>query len=132
METNKNNYSIKAHRSILDISSKEWDACGGSNNPFISHAFLSTLELSGSATDQTGWAAQHLTIENGHDGIIACAPIYLKDHSYGEYVFDWAWADAYQRAGGSYYPKLQCAIPFTPVPGPRLLVQQCLKIKKNT
>jgi len=92
-------------------------------NPFISHAFLHALEESGSATRGTGWLPQHLVLEDAAGGIAACMPCYLKSHSYGEYVFDHAWADAYERAGGSYYPKLQAAVPFTPVTGPRLLVR---------
>jgi predicted N-acyltransferase len=82
------------------------------------------LEESGSATRATGWLPQHLVLEDGAGGIAACMPCYLKSHSYGEYVFDHAWADAYERAGGDYYPKLQAAVPFTPVTGPRLLVRE--------
>ena len=92
-------------------------------NPFISHDFLHALEESGSATRETGWLPQHLVLEDAAGGIAGCMPCYLKSHSYGEYVFDHAWADAYERAGGSYYPKLQARVPFTPVTGPRLLVR---------
>jgi predicted N-acyltransferase len=115
--------SIKVVRSIFDIDAGQWDACAGDADPFISHAFLSILEASGSANPESGWVAQHLTIENEAGALLACAPLYLKDHSYGEYVFDWGWADAYQRAGGSYYPKLQSAVPFIPATGRRLLVR---------
>jgi uncharacterized protein len=94
------------------------------DNPFISQAFLHALEESGSATRATGWLPQHLVLEDAAGGISACMPCYLKSHSYGEYVFDHAWADAYERAGGSYYPKLQAAVPFTPVTGRRLLVRE--------
>lgn len=104
-----------------DIDAEAWDACAGSNNPFVSHAFLSALEDSGSATADTGWLGQHLLIEDENDVLVAAAPNYLKSHSQGEYVFDHAWADAYQRAGGRYYPKLQGSVPFTPATGPRLL-----------
>ena len=114
--------SVRVLSSMADIAPADWDACAGDANPFVSHAFLSALEDSGSANAETGWMAQHLVVEDGADGVLGCAPLYLKSHSYGEYVFDWGWADAYERAGGSYYPKLQCAVPFTPVTGPRLMV----------
>lgn len=109
--------------SIFDATADEWDACAGSHDPFVSHAFLAALEDSGSATAETGWAPQHLAIRGVNGALDACAPLYLKNHSYGEYVFDWGWADAFERAGGRYYPKLQCAVPFTPATGPRLLVR---------
>ena len=118
---------------IAAVPASEWDACARGDdsrgdaarpdNPFISHAFLHALEESGSATRATGWLPQHLVLEDAAGGISACMPCYLKSHSYGEYVFDHAWADAYERAGGSYYPKLQAAVPFTPVTGRRLLVR---------
>src|SRR3546814_12535906 len=80
-------------------------------------------DLSGSASAETGWLPQHLVLPSPDgSGLLGCAPLYLKSHSYGEYVFDWNWADAYERAGGRYYPKLQCSVPFTPATGPRLLV----------
>lgn len=115
--------TITLLRSMGEISAAEWNACAGEDNPFISHAFLSALERSGSACDESGWAAQHLAVCDRAGMLLACAPLYLKNHSYGEYVFDWSWAEAYRRAGGRYYPKLQCAVPFTPVTGPRLLVR---------
>ncbi|HBT44127.1 MAG TPA: GNAT family N-acetyltransferase [Rhodospirillaceae bacterium] len=118
--------AIKIIKSLSEVSPEAWDACAGTDNPFVRHAFLSALEDSGSATGETGWLGQHLVIEDPAGGIAACAPLYLKNHSYGEYVFDWGWADAYERAGRRYYPKLQCAVPFTPVTGPRLLVNQAL------
>jgi len=98
----------------------EWDRIAGSQ-PFVSHAFLSALEESGSAGPGTGWSPAPILVEGERGGLAAAAPAYLKTHSQGEYVFDHGWADAWQRAGGAYYPKLQVAIPFTPVPGPRLL-----------
>jgi uncharacterized protein len=107
---------------LAEVPAAAWDACAGGDNPFLSHAFLEALEESGSATAKTGWLPQHLLVEDSGGRLVAAAPLYLKGHSYGEYIFDWGWADAYERAGGRYYPKLQCAIPFTPVPGPRLLV----------
>ncbi|MGI9500177.1 MAG: GNAT family N-acetyltransferase [Geminicoccaceae bacterium] len=113
---------VRLVQGIEQIDAVDWDACAGADQPFLSHAFLSALETSGSASAETGWLPLHLVAEQ--DGrVIACAPMYLKSHSYGEYVFDWGWADAFERAGGQYYPKLQVAVPFTPVPGPRLLAR---------
>ena len=117
-------WTLKIIDGLGAVGAAEWDACAGGGNPFLSHAFLSALEDSGSVTGETGWLPRHLVIENGDGTLAACAPLYVKNHSYGEYVFDWGWADAYERAGGQYYPKLQCAVPFTPVPGQRLLVRQ--------
>jgi uncharacterized protein len=108
---------------IAHIAPEDWDACAGAHNPFVSHAFLRALEDSGSATPRTGWAPCHLAVKDGEGRVLGVAPLYAKSHSFGEYVFDWGWADAWERAGGRYYPKLQCAVPFTPVPGPRLLVR---------
>jgi hypothetical protein len=93
------------------------------DNPFLHHAFLQALEESGSAVPRTGWAGAHLLVEDAAGTLLACAPTYLKRHSRGEYVFDQGWADAYERAGGSYYPKLQVSVPFTPATGRRLLVR---------
>src|ERR1700758_3543047 len=143
--------TLEAVPSVAEVSAEEWDACanpraksGQSNgldgsasigalasscattkpayNPFVSHAFFSALETSGSAAPRTGWGPRHLIARR--DGVIAgIVPCYLKSHSQGEYVFDRGWADAYDRAGGSYYPKLQASVPFTPATGPRLLVR---------
>ncbi|HIJ39334.1 MAG TPA: N-acetyltransferase [Rhodospirillaceae bacterium] len=113
---------IRGINSIREIDAARWDGCAGIDRPFGRHAFLSALEESGSAVEETGWAARHLLVENEQGRLLACAPLYLKSHSYGEYVFDWAWAEAWQRAGFSYYPKLLSAVPFTPVTGRRLLV----------
>jgi hypothetical protein len=107
----------------------DWDACAGTGNPFVRHAFFAALEDSGSVSGRTGWLPLHVAIRdrqgpewpNGR--LAAIAPMYLKSHSFGEYVFDHAWAEAYTRAGLQYYPKLQIAVPFTPVTGPRLLVR---------
>ena len=93
---------------------------GAPCNPFLSHAFLLALEQSGSATRQSGWQPAHLLLED-HGTLIGAAPMYVKSHSYGEYVFDHGWAQAFERAGGAYYPKLQITVPFTPASGPRLL-----------
>ncbi|MGF1455594.1 MAG: GNAT family N-acetyltransferase [Alphaproteobacteria bacterium] len=114
--------------SIADIAAEDWDACANPDperfDPFLSHAFLHALEASGSASAEEGWAPMHLVYAAPEDGTIrAVMPLYLKGHSYGEFVFDHAWANAYHRAGGQYYPKLQSAVPFTPVTGRRLLVR---------
>jgi predicted N-acyltransferase len=115
--------TVQVVGSIHDIPAVDWGACAGASNPFLSHAFFAALEDSGSACVETGWLPRHLLV-SGEDGRAAgCAPLYLKSHSYGEYVFDWGWAEAFQRAGGRYYPKLQAAVPFTPVTGQRLLVR---------
>ena len=107
---------------VSAIPAEQWDACAGRANPFVGHAFLSILEASGSATARTGWQPIPVIVD-GPDGTpVAIAPAYAKSHSQGEYVFDHAWADAWERAGGRYYPKLQVAVPFTPAPGPRLLL----------
>lgn len=111
---------------IGDVAEAEWDACKGPDNPFCSHGFLSALEDSGSVGSDSGWLPRHLVIRDEAEQLVACAPLYLKSHSYGEYVFDWGWADAYERAGGRYYPKLLSAVPFTPVTGPRLLIRSDL------
>jgi hypothetical protein len=121
MPDGSDSLAVQVVSRIADIPAADWDACAG-DNPFVGHAFLSALEDSGSVSAETGWLPQHLVLPNPEGGILGCAPLYLKSHSYGEYVFDWNWADAYERAGGRYYPKLQCSVPFTPATGPRLLV----------
>jgi predicted N-acyltransferase len=108
---------------IGDIAAEDWDACAGSANPFVSHAFLSALEDSKSVGKATGWLPRHLVAQGSDGRLLGAVPLFLKSHSYGEYVFDHGWAEAYERAGGQYYPKLQAAVPFSPVPGPRLLVR---------
>ena len=120
---------IRVVPAIADVPAAAWDACANpqslaevcSYNPFVSHAFLYALEASGSATARTGWQPQHLVAEIG-ERAVGVVPCYLKSHSRGEYVFDAGWAEAYERAGGSYYPKLQVSVPFTPATGRRLLV----------
>jgi len=114
---------VRVVEHLAEVPAAEWDACAGTDNPFLSHAFLEALEASGSATAKTGWLPQHVLVEDAEGRLIGAVPLYLKSHSYGEYVFDHGWADAFERAGGSYYPKLQVAVPFTPVTGPRLLVR---------
>ena len=110
--------------SIADIAAADWDRLanpqGSPFNPLVSHAFFLALEKSGSATPRTGWAGRHQVLRDSAGGIAGIAPCYLKTHSRGEYVFDHGWAEAFTRAGGRYYPKLQAAVPFTPVTGPRL------------
>ncbi len=123
MPENGNTVSVKVFSSINEVSSTEWDACAGSENPFVSHTFLKTLEDSLAVRAETGWLPQHVVIEDVSGKIIGSSPCYLKNHSHGEYVFDWGWADAFERAGGRYYPKLQVSVPFSPVTGPRLLVR---------
>lgn len=114
--------SIRVAEGVGKIGAEAWDACAGPDNPFVSHAFLSALEDSRSARTGTGWQPLHLVAEEPGGRIVGLVPLYAKSHSMGEYVFDHAWADAYERAGGAYYPKLLAAVPFTPVPGPRLLI----------
>lgn len=108
---------------VASFDPADWDRCAGSGNPFLTHAFLAALEESGSATARTGWRPVPIAIDGADGRPAALMPAYVKSHSQGEYVFDHAWADAYQRAGGLYYPKLQIAVPFTPVPGRRLLTE---------
>jgi predicted N-acyltransferase len=106
--------------SIDAVSAEAWDAVAGSDYPFLRHAFLQALESSGCASAASGWEPQHLLLEAADGTLLGLLPLYLKNHSYGEYVFDWAWADAYRRHGLEYYPKLLSAVPFTPCAGPRL------------
>lgn len=113
---------LKLAAGIGEIEAAAWDACAGTDNPFVRHAFLTALEESGSASARAGWVPRHLVLEDAQGTVLGCVPLYLKSHSFGEYVFDHAWANAYETAGGQYYPKLQAAVPFTPVTGPRLLV----------
>ncbi|MGH6954979.1 MAG: GNAT family N-acetyltransferase [Alphaproteobacteria bacterium] len=115
--------TVKAVSKIAAVAAEDWDSCLASAHPFLCHAFLSALEESGCVAAKTGWQPQHLIVEDSRGRVVGAAPAYLKGHSYGEYVFDWGWAEAYERAGGRYYPKLQVAVPFTPVAGPRLLVR---------
>jgi predicted N-acyltransferase len=119
--------SIEVVPRIADIPAAAWDACANPDpvvfNPFIAHGFLKALEDAGAVGGRSGWTPRHLVLKDGQTDIAGCAPCYLKSHSQGEYVFDHSWADAYARAGGTYYPKLQIAVPFTPVPGRRLLVR---------
>jgi len=115
--------TAKICHSITEIDPAQWDRCAagaGAYNPFTSHAFLLALEESGSVGREAGWQPFHVAVENG-DELIGVVPLYLKNNSQGEYVFDYAWADAWHRAGHDYYPKLQSSIPFTPATSPKLL-----------
>ncbi|WP_454278779.1 GNAT family N-acetyltransferase [Sphingomonas sp. Marseille-Q8236] len=108
---------------VAALSPEEWDACAGTANPFIGHGFLTALEDSHSVGGRSGWTPAPIVIDGADGRPAPIAPAYLKAHSQGEYVFDHGWADAWERAGGRYYPKLQIAAPFSPVPGPRLLLR---------
>ncbi len=110
-------------RHANDISAADWNACAGPGNPFLQHEFFTALEDSGSAAAATGWQPVHLAIDGDDGRLAALMPAYLKSHSQGEYVFDHNWADAWSRAGGRYYPKLQSSVPFTPATGNRLLLR---------
>ena len=114
--------------SVGEIAAEAWNRLvpghvGRPDNPFLEHAFFSALERSGSAGRRTGWQPHHLALTDAAGRTIGLMPLYLKSHSQGEYVFDHGWAEAFQRAGGAYYPKLQCSVPFTPVTGPRFLAE---------
>jgi predicted N-acyltransferase len=127
LDSKRAGLSVSVLKGARDIAPQDWDACanppGRPYNPFLAHAFFLSLEESGSASARRGWLPCHLALKEANGAVAAILPCYLKSHSYGEYVFDHAWADAYERAGGDYYPKLQSAVPFTPVTGPRFLVR---------
>ena len=115
--------AVRLNPSVSDLCAADWDALDPTGNPFVSHRFLSLLEASGSVGPGTGWSPAPLTIAAPDGTLLAALPAYLKGHSQGEYVFDHGWAEAWQRAGGRYYPKLQIAAPFTPATGPRVLAR---------
>ncbi len=114
---------VRSVGSFDEIPRERWNALQLDGNPFLQHEFLQLMESTGCATVASGWAPQHLLLEDSQGDLIGAAPLYLKPHSWGEFVFDWSWASAFDRAGLSYYPKLVCAIPFTPASGSRLLVR---------
>ncbi|WP_439478436.1 GNAT family N-acetyltransferase [Brevundimonas sp.] len=115
-------FQIQVHNRVADIGREAWDACAApTGDPFVSFDFLDACETSGSAVPAEGWAGRHLAVRDATDRVLGVMPLWLKGHSQGEYVFDHSWADAYERAGGRYYPKLLAAVPFTPVTGPRFL-----------
>ncbi|HVM22934.1 MAG TPA: GNAT family N-acetyltransferase [Sphingomicrobium sp.] len=120
MADRETQFVAKIASGVAGLNAQAWDRIAGAE-PFLSHAFLSSLEDSHSVGPGTGWTSAPILVEDEGSHLVAAAPAYLKTHSQGEYVFDHGWADAWQRAGGEYYPKLQVAVPFTPVPGPRLL-----------
>jgi hypothetical protein len=117
--------SVTMIEGLTGFPAESWDACadaaGGPRHPFVRHAFLQSLEEAGCVSRRAGWTPRHLIARDATETVVGALPLYEKTHSYGEYVFDHAWADALHRAGGRYYPKLQTAVPFTPAPGPRLL-----------
>lgn len=114
--------TIRTLARVADLPAQDWDRCAGGDNPFVAHAFLNALEQSGCVTPRSGWQPTHLVAEDSRGKLLGLLPLYIKGHSQGEYIFDHAWAEAYARAGGQYYPKLLAAVPFTPVTGPRFLV----------
>ena len=117
-------FSLHVHDRVADIGREAWDACAApTGDPFVSFDFLDACEASGSAVPAQGWAGRHLSLRDDEGGVLGVMPLWLKGHSQGEYVFDHSWADAYERAGGRYYPKLLGAVPFTPVTGPRFLAR---------
>jgi predicted N-acyltransferase len=117
-------FTLRVHDRVADIGRDAWDACAApSGDPFVSFDFLDACEASGSAVPREGWAGRHLSLRDESDAVLGVMPLWLKGHSQGEYVFDHSWAEAYQRAGGRYYPKLLGAVPFTPVTGPRFLAR---------
>jgi hypothetical protein len=119
--------AVRVCRRIAEVGREAWDACAANpayaGNPFLRYDFLDALEEADCAVERTGWGPQHLVVEDEAGAVAAVMPLYLKSHSQGEYIFDHAWADAYERAGGRYYPKLLAAVPFTPATGARLLVR---------
>jgi predicted N-acyltransferase len=128
-ETEENGVVARIVQSIAEIPAAHWDACAGDSDPFLCHAFLLALEESGCVHSRTGWGPVHLMLDDPHGGPPAgCVPLYMKSHSRGEFIFDYGWADAYERAGGRYYPKLLAAVPFTPATGSRLLVRPDLDL----
>ena len=125
MQKELNDYGIRVHPHLQEIAAKDWDGLlfqQHSPTPFMQHAYLLAMQESASAIAATGWQAQFISLWQGEELVGVC-PVYLKDHSYGEYVFDWAWANAYHQHGLNYYPKALIAVPFTPVPGSRLLAK---------
>ena len=116
------NHEVVVLDSLAAIPAADWDALAG-GQPFLRHAFLNALETTGCVGADTGWLPRHVALRD-QGRWVAAAPLYLKEHSYGEYVFDWAWARAYAQHGLAYYPKLLSAVPFSPIPGSRLLVRE--------
>jgi predicted N-acyltransferase len=113
---------VRFHATLDDIDAAAWNALLPDDNPFVDHAFLAGLERHGCVHPENGWQPYHIGLYDDAERLVAAAPLYLKGNSHGEFVFDWSWAGAYERHGLSYYPKLLCAVPYSPVTGPRLLV----------
>jgi len=109
---------------LREVEPSQWDKLNILNHPFTSFDFLNSLEISGSVSPKTGWHPKHIIVKDTNNVIIGACPNFLKTHSYGEYIFDHAWANAFENAGGQYYPKLISAIPFTPATGPRILIEE--------
>nr|POE78997.1 nuclear pore complex protein nup85 [Quercus suber] len=128
-EVKSKRISVSVVSSILEVSPNDWDVCAldamgpEKYNPFLTHGFLSSLEESNCVVKETGWMPRHMIVKDECENILGVVPLYLKSHSYGEFVFDHSWADAYYNFGARYYPKLQCCVPFTPVTGPRILIR---------
>jgi uncharacterized protein len=116
---------IAVHKRISDVDARQWNALNGTNVPFLRHEFFAALEHTGCIGSRTGWEPRYVTLSDER-GLAAAAPAFEKSHSYGEFVFDFAWAQAYARVGQNYYPKLTLSVPFTPATGPRLLVRKDL------
>ena len=114
---------VRVNDAIDEIAADEWNSLVGSDFPFLRHEFLLAAEHSGSVSPETGWIPRHLTCYDDSNKLRAALVLYEKSHSWGEFVFDWAWANAYEQAGYDYYPKLVAAVPFTPAPGKRLLLR---------
>src|SRR5215470_3698091 len=123
MPDGRDQIRLRLGEGVASLDRRAWNACAGADNPSVSYDFLAALEESGAVGKRTGWRPCPLLLESVDGALLGAVPLYLKSHSYGEYVFDHGWAEAYERAGGRYYPKLLAAVPFTPVPGPRLLVR---------
>ncbi|MGB0844950.1 MAG: GNAT family N-acetyltransferase [Alphaproteobacteria bacterium] len=121
----KSEFIIEVVQNLVEVDGAAWDACAGNENPFVSYNFLFALEESKSAVVGNGWLGQHVLLKSADtEDLLGVVPLYLKNHSQGEYVFDHGWADAFERAGGQYYPKLQSCVPFSPVTGPRLMARK--------
>ncbi len=124
MSSNSNKFHVCIETQLNTVDADQWNAMNKKNHPFLNHAFLNGLETCDCVCHETGWLGQHILIyqDDSKTKLIAALPCYLKEHSYGEYIFDWSWADAYRRSGLAYYPKLSCATPFTPATAPKWLI----------
>lgn len=123
-DTKTSQFQIEVGSSLAEVRSEDWNALSHNGNPFVRYEFLSALESNQCVAPEYGWHPYHILLKDNNSQLIAAAPTYLKTNSYGEFVFDFQWAEAYERSGADYYPKLICAAPFTPATGPRLLVRE--------